>query len=111
MYALWKNKLPRSDEIRELMALPNRDRIAGHTIPSHTPIYDKTGTTARLCGNMGIVEARGRNGKRYPYTFVGIIEKRSRTRHYSRWARNRSKILQEVSAIVYNDLKKQHRLA
>jgi len=111
LYALWKNKLPRSDEIRELMALPNRDRISGHTIPSHTPIYDKTGTTARLCGNMGIIEARGRNGKRYPYTFVGIIEKRSRTRHYNRWAKNRSKIVREVSAIVYNELKRQHHLA
>lgn len=114
LYALWHDLLPRADEIRELMALPNRDRILDgvHEIPDETLVYDKTGSTARLCGNMGIVEAVGkRNHQSYPYTYIGIIEKRNRTRHYSRWVRNRGQVLREVSALVYKDLKRRHNLA
>ena len=112
LYALWNDMLPESKEIRKLMALPNHDRIkdGAHGVPTRSIVYDKTGTTARLCGNMGIVEARARNGKKYSYTFVGIIEKRHRTRHYSRWARNRSAVIRHVSSLVYRDLKSRYHL-
>ena len=112
LYALWHDMLPESDKIRKLMALPNRDRLkdSRHGVPTSSVIYDKTGTTARLCGNMGIIEAPSRSGKKYPYTFVGIIEKRNRTKHYSRWARNRSAVIRGVSSLVYRDLKNLYGL-
>jgi len=112
LYALWNDILPESKEIRKLMALPNRDRIKGgsHGVPLRSVVYDKTGTTAHLCGNMGIVEAKSRSGKKYSYTFVGIIEKRPRTQHYSRWARNRSAVIRSVSSLVYRDLKSRYHL-
>lgn len=113
LYAMWNNKLPNSGQLRELMGIPNKDRIFHGTseIPAQTRVYDKTGSTARLCGNMGILEPLGRNGKRYPYTFIGIIEKSHRTKHYSRWVASRGNVIREVSDIVYRDMKSIHRLA
>ena len=73
-------------------------------------VYDKTGSTARLCGNMGIIEAMGKDGKHYPYTIVGIIEKRERTRHYGRWVATRGNVIRGVSSLVYEDLKRRHNL-
>jgi beta-lactamase class A len=79
-------------------------------IPGSTIVYDKTGTTARLCGNMGIVEARGRDGKTYPYTFIAIIEKSSRARGFSRWIRARGDVMREVSAMTYAYMKGRYPL-
>lgn len=112
LHALWNGHLPHAAELRSLMALPNRDRITDgvRSVPDHLTVYDKTGSTARLCGDMGIVEAIGRNGRHYPYIFVGIIEKGSRARDYGRWIHDRGKVLREVSELVYNDLKERHDL-
>jgi beta-lactamase class A len=74
-------------------------------------VYDKTGSTAMLCGNMGIIECRDGRGRPRPYTFIGIIEKSSRTNHYARWITNRSNAMREVSNLVYNYMQSQHRLA
>ena len=80
LYALWYNQLPFSNELKRLMNLPNRDRVytGADEVARQTWVFDKTGTTARLCGDMGILVAQGRNGGRYPYTFIGIIEKPGR---------------------------------
>lgn len=113
LYALWNDRLPYAAELRAIMALPNRDRISDgvESIPSYVRVYDKTGSTARLCGNMGIVEARDRIGRPRPYTFVGIIEKRSRAEHYGNWLKRRSDAIRGVSNIVYLYMKDRHGLA
>lgn len=112
LYALWHDEFPYSDELKRLMKLKNSDRICDGVdiVPSRTPVYDKTGTTARLCGNMGIMEAIGTNGKTYPYIFVGIIDKQSRARNYGQWARARSNVIRSVSGMVYADMKQRHPL-
>jgi beta-lactamase class A len=112
LYALWNNRLPYADELRTLMALPNRDRISDgvRAVPANVRIYDKTGSTARLCGNMGIVEAPGRRGGTYPYTFIGIIEKPSRAKNYGSWITRRSNAIRAVSNLVYLDMKERHLL-
>jgi beta-lactamase class A len=112
LYGLWYDKFPLSRELKNLMHLPNKDRIyhGAESIPRTTRVYDKTGTTARLCGNMGILEARGRDGRSYPYTFIGIIQKSTRARQYGSWMRSRGDIIREVSNIVYTDLKGVHNL-
>lgn len=110
--ALWGGQLPYAAALKSLMALPNRDRISDGVaaVPDHLTIYDKTGSTARLCGDMGIVEAVGRNGRRYPYVFVGIVERASNARNYSHWIRARGEVLREVSGLVYNHLKQRYDL-
>jgi len=112
LYALWHNQLPYSNEIKRLMRLPNNDRIykGAKRVPAGTLVYDKTGTTARLCGNMGILVAKGKDGRRYPYTLIGIIEKSERARNYPRWKASRSNIIRSVSNIVYGELRKKHNL-
>ncbi len=112
LYALWYDHLPYSHEIKRLMRLPNRDRIykGAKKVPPGTVVYDKTGTTARLFGNKGILVSKGRDGKQYPYTLVGIIEKANRTENYSKWKASRGNVIREVSNIVYTELKKKYDL-
>ncbi|MEM9283083.1 MAG: serine hydrolase [Verrucomicrobiota bacterium] len=110
--ALWQGKLPEYREILRLMALPGIDRLYtdAKRVPSGTLVYNKTGSTAMCCGDMGILVARGRNGKRYPYVIVGIIESSHRTTAYGTWISRRADVIREVSNITYLGLKKHHPL-
>ena len=112
LYALWYNQLPFSNELKRLMNLPNRDRVYtdANGVARETWVFDKTGTTARLCGDMGILVAQGRNGGRYPYTFIGIIEKSQPTKNYRVWKDNRGDVIREVSSIAYQYLRQMHNL-
>ncbi len=112
LHALWYNQLPYSNELKRLMNLPNRDRMFSgvSSVPDGTWVFDKTGTTARLCGDMGILVARGQNGGFYPYTFVGIIEKSQRARNYRSWKNDRGNVIREVSDLAYNHMRALHRL-
>lgn len=109
--ALWNKELPYGKEIRRLMALPGRDRLYhGTPIPRGTLVYNKTGSTAHLCGDMGILVPKTKKGGRYPYVIVGIIEKRSRPSNYGRWMDSRSRVIREVSTMVYKKMRKDHKL-
>ncbi|MBN2107546.1 MAG: serine hydrolase [Deltaproteobacteria bacterium] len=109
--ALWNKELPFDKELKRLMALPGRDRIYyGTPIPQGTLVYNKTGTTAHVCGDMGILAPKTAQGGRYPYAIVGIIERSSRPADYSRWMLTRGNVIREVSTLVYEEIKKQHRL-
>jgi len=109
--ALWNKELPYGEEIRRLMALPGRDRLYhGTPIPRGTLVYNKTGSTAHLCGDMGILVPRTKRGGRYPYVIVGIIERRSRPNDYGHWMDSRSKVIREVSTLVYKQMKREHQL-
>lgn len=113
LFALWHNRLPYSSELRSLMALPNNDRIVRKVpgMSSNVRVYDKTGSTAQLCGNMGIIECADHAGRRHPYIFVGIIQKDTATDYYGTWITNRSNAIREVSGLVYGYMRNQHRLA
>lgn len=110
--ALWYDQLPYAAELRRLMYLPNRDRIynGASEVAAGTAVIDKTGTTARLCGNMGILVARGRDGRQYPYSFVGIIQKARPTSRYGAWQRSRGNIIRDVSNMAYSYLRDQYNL-
>ena len=112
LHAMWNERLPSSEEMKHLLGLPNRDRIRQGTdcVPASTQVFDKTGSTAHLCGNMGIVVARGRDGKRYPYTMIGIIEKQNPAPAYGPWIRDRGNVIREVSDLVYAELKQRYNL-
>ncbi|BHH82709.1 serine hydrolase [Desulforhopalus sp. 52FAK] len=109
--SLWNKKLPYGKEIRRLMALPGRDRLYhGTPIPKGTLVYNKTGSTAHLCGDMGILVPKTKGGGRYPYVLVGIIERSSRPSDYGSWMKSRSKVIREVSTLVYKQMKRDHQL-
>jgi len=111
LIALWNEELPEHKEIRRLMALPGRDRLYhGTPIPKGTLVYNKTGSTAHLCGDMGILVPKTKKGGRFPYVIVGIIERRSKASNYGRWVHSRSRVIREVSTLVYEELKKEHQL-
>lgn len=109
--SLWNMDLPYSKELRRVMALPGRDRLYfGTTIPRGTLVYNKTGTTAHLVGDMGILVTKTRKGDVYPYAIVGVIERRSKASDYGQWMASRSRVIREVSTLVYEGLKKDHQL-
>jgi beta-lactamase class A len=110
LYAVWKNKIAGAKEIKRLMALPGSDRLFTGVpeVPKGTRVYNKTGSTAQMCGDMGILSIKGANGKRYPYILIGIIEKQRSARNYTHWIRSRSNVIRNVSAIVYKGVIAQH---
>jgi beta-lactamase class A len=109
--ALWNEELPEDKEIKRVMALPGRDRIYNGTpIPRGTLVYNKTGSTGYLCGDMGILVPKTKKGGRFPYVIVGIIEKRTKASDYGQWMHSRSRVIREVSSLVYEQLKKDHQL-
>jgi len=112
LYAVWTEDIPGAGEIKRLMALPGSDRIytGAREIPKGTEVYNKTGSTARVCGDMGILNVQGRDGRRYPYTLIGIIEKQHSARNYTSWIRSRSDVIRNVSSIVYQGIAQQHDL-
>lgn len=110
--ALWKGKLPQSKEILRLMALPGRDRLYSDArrVPPGTRVYNKTGSTAMCCGDMGILVAKGSDGRTYPYCVIGIIECSSRNKAYGSWISSRGNVIREVSNRVYLAMKEQYSL-
>jgi beta-lactamase class A len=106
LYALWKGDIYGAGEIKRLMALPGPDRIftGVASIPESTRVYNKTGSTARVCGDVGILTVKGPDGKRYPYTMIGIIEKERRARDYTTWIRSRGAVIRNVSGIIYRGI-------
>ncbi len=112
LYAIWNDRLPSADQLKYYMGLPNKDRIATYvpSIPNSVDVYDKTGSTSRLCGDMGIVVAKDNKGNEYPYTFIGMIQRNRRARSYTRWINSRSDILREISALTYDHMDALYRL-
>ena len=109
---LWNKQLPKSDEIRRLMGLPGPDRLytKASQVPTGTRVYDKTGSTAMCCGDMGILVAPGTNGRSYPYILVGIIDSTVRVSSYASWISRRADIIREVSNRTYGYMKQRYPL-
>ena len=106
--ALWDMKLPYSKELRRVMALPGHNRIyQGTTIPKGTLVYNKTGSTARLCGDMGILVPPPKSGAP-AYAMVGVIERGDSANDYSSWIRRRGNIIRQVSSLVYKEIQETH---
>jgi len=113
LYALWKGGIVGAREIKRLMSLPGPDRIytGAKSVPMGTRVLNKTGSTARLCADMGILNVPGLDGKRYPYTLIGIIEKQDRASNYGAWIRSRAEVIRDVSDIVYQGIARHHGFA
>jgi beta-lactamase class A len=110
LYAVWNKQIAGAKEIKRLMALPGSDRLYTGVpeVPRGTRVYNKTGSTARVCGDIGILSVKGTDGKRYPYILIGIIEKQNSAKNYTSWIRSRSNIIRSVSALVYKGVIAEH---
>lgn len=110
--ALWHEELPSSRELRRVMNLPGPDRLYHDVpeIPAGTEVYNKTGTTAMCCGDMGILVARTQSGQKVPYIVVGVIERAQRTTSYTAWSRARGDVIRGVSALAYGAMKARYDL-
>lgn len=95
--ALWHRRLPDSEHILGLMASSRHSRIEPRF--GDARVAHKTGTTARLCGDFGIIETG-----RLPYVMVGIIERPERASRYATWLTDRAALIRAVSTVVYRDL-------
>ena len=94
------------------MSLPGHDRLydGAPSIPKCTQVMNKTGTTAQLCGDFGILIAQSQKGDRVPYAIVGIIEKSCSATGYSAWVAARTRVIRSVSDLAYQTLKKHYGL-
>lgn len=110
--ALWKGSLPHSKELLRVMGLPGKDRLYTNAkrVPSGTRVYNKTGSTAMCCGDMGILVAKGSNGKSYPYVVVGVIQCSKRNTAYGSWISSRGNVIREVSNRAYLAMKRRYSL-
>jgi beta-lactamase class A len=104
--SMWNKTIPHADDIKELMGLPNRDRSGD--LLSETQIYHKSGSTARMCGDIAILETACQEGV-CAYTFIGIIDRYDSVPDYMRWKRIRVGIIREASTLVYDAIKKDYR--
>lgn len=109
--ALWNNQLPHSQEMLRVMSLPGRDRIfSGTEVPPGTLVYNKTGTTSLLCGDMGILVTRSKNGLRVPYAVVGIVERPTLAKDYKQWMASGGGVIRDFSSLVYEEMKQKYNL-
>ncbi len=109
--ALWNSQLPYSKELLRVMALPGRDRIlCGTEVPSGTLVYNKTGTTAHLCGDMGILVPLAKDGRRIPYAIVGIVERPSTPANYEQWMFASGGVIRNFSSFIYKEMKQKYNL-
>lgn len=110
--AVWQNELVGAKILKTLMGIPNPDRLKTNTqkIPFTTRVYDKTGSTAMLCGNVGILEALGKDKRRYPYIVIGLVESKVRTTQYKSWIKSRGNIIRGVSDLTYLHFKALYNL-
>ena len=113
LHELWADALPASAEIKRVMQLPKRNRLmsGANDVPGDTLLYDKTGSTSRLCGDMGILVAHGKDGRIYPYILVGVIEKSGAARHYMSWIHRRGDLIRQVSNMAYKAIAARYGLA
>lgn len=109
--ALWNEQLPHAKEILRVMSLPGPDRIlSGTDLPRDTLVYNKTGTTAHLCGDMGILAPLGENGHRVPYIIVGMVEGSAKPADYKQWMLTRGGAIRDFSSLVYDTMRQRYHL-
>ncbi|PID61288.1 MAG: serine hydrolase [Gammaproteobacteria bacterium] len=106
-YDLWHGKLPMAHELKRLLSMENHDRITTEQMGYDVTIYDKTGSTGMLCGDAGIVQVG--YGGHNAYTFIGILERGRKAKSYGPWITARSKMMREVSDLVFSYMTDQYR--
>lgn len=109
--ALWHDQAPNSKELLRVMTLPSPNRlVSGANLPGATEVYNKTGTTALLCGDMGILVARDKEGRKIPYAVVGIVERPTKPANYKQWMQASGGVIRTFSSLMYEEMKQKYNL-
>ncbi|MCL2789487.1 MAG: class A beta-lactamase-related serine hydrolase [Desulfobulbus sp.] len=109
--ALWRYQVPNAKELLRVMTLPGPDRLVyGTHLPNSIEVYDKTGTTALLCGDMGILVARDKEGRKVPYAVVGIVERSTKPADYKQWMQASGNVIRKFSSLVYEEMQQKYNL-
>lgn len=93
------------------MTLPKRNRLVSDVedIPQDTRAANKTGSSGKVSGNIGIVLAKGNNRNTYPYTVIVIVDKKNRAD--LDWAiKKGDDVIRPISGLSYRYIKKQYNL-
>jgi beta-lactamase class A len=106
LIAVWSGEVPYANEIKRLMGLANPGRSG--EIMSCTNVCHKSGTTARMCGDMAILESTGKYGL-HAYTFIGIIDRDDSVDDYLRWRRIKIDVIRKASTMVYDAMKSMYK--
>jgi len=112
LYSLWNRLLPYSDEFLRLMSLENRDMVSHGVegMPGGVMVYDKTGSTGQVTGDIAIIEPQSKNGRKCPYILICVIQCHTIAPNYTIWHKKTKAIIREISSIVYADIKKRYNL-
>ncbi len=114
---LWLGNLPYSENMKWYLNLEKRDRVFDETcIPEGVEVFNKTGTLYGQVSDSAILVFTGPDGKKHPYSIVGIIQDRTRTllppkerdKNYMPWAEARGNYLRRVSEGAYDFMYKRH---
>ncbi len=112
---LWRQNLPRSQQMQQLLELKKRDRIYDDTcIPDGVRHFNKTGTVYGQVSDSGIIVMPGNNSAHHPYTVIAIVEDKTKTNPRNRkesfesWRDKRAEVIRRVSEGVYDALYKMH---
>lgn len=108
---LYNHRLPNSDKILRFMKNHNRSWIT-NDVASNTKVYDKTGSTGKSMGNMGLFVGEDQEGVEKPYIIVGVIERTRRVpdADYGLWVHNRGIVLSSVAAMMHRVMKERYEL-
>lgn len=104
LYDLWYDRLPFATEMKRIMSIHKNSRIRSDIMANHVDVLDKTGSTGMLCGDMGIIDL----GNHKAYTFVAIIERSHKAKHYGHWINTRGSAMREASELVYRFMQKRY---
>jgi beta-lactamase class A len=104
LHALTQRKLPHADDLLNLMIgekKKNPIRIAPLNLKNRfLEIYNKTGSTAIICGDMGIMRMQDSYGNIKEFLAVGIIKKDEKATDYLSWITKRAATLRELSSEI-----------
>ena len=105
--ALKQNELPGSKVLKEYMSETRFNRIISRIfgLPKKLILYNKTGTTNRVCGDIGLLEGEDDKGKKYFYDIISIFEKKKRANGYER-----GNCIRQLNGTVHKFMKRQYNL-
>lgn len=114
--ALLHDQLPDSAVLKQFMSQTVYNRLVSQVFgaPKELKLYNKTGTTARVCGDIALLEGRDRFGNKYFYTTVAVIEKSSRVKgglvEEKKWVKKCEDNIRHLSAITLDFMKQRYKL-
>lgn len=106
---LWDGRLSNSEQLLYHMQHTRFHRLTTEEMLPYVKSYNKTGSTAKLCGDMAIISYEDSAGLSFDYAVAVVIERpKGDSKTYSKWLRSRSEMMQEISNKIFEDMQYYH---